>query len=198
MSGVIDFYFDFISPYSYLSHCRLPGMAARHGHEIAYHVVDLTVIKLEGGNTGPTTREMPLKYRYSRADMQRWATRYGVAIKRPSGYGDGPDRLNKGAFMAEDLGAIGDYVTAVWRRVWGEGGDMADEALIRGVAGELGWDVGKFLAFTSSAEAEARYRDSTRAAHERGVFGVPAMMIGAEMWWGNDRLDFLEEFLNSD
>ena len=71
MTGVIDFYFDFISPFSYLAHCRLPDIAARHGREITYHVVDLTEIKLGGGNTGPTTREMPLKYRYSGTDMQR-------------------------------------------------------------------------------------------------------------------------------
>ena len=56
MSGIIDFYFDFISPYSYLAHCRLPAIAERHGRKIAYHVVDLAVIKFEGGNTGPTTR----------------------------------------------------------------------------------------------------------------------------------------------
>ncbi len=88
-------------------------MAAGYGYQIAYHVVDLTVIKLGGGNSGPTTREMPLKYAYSGTDMQRWAKRYGVVIKRPSSYGDGPDRLNKGAFMAEDLGAVGPYVTGV-------------------------------------------------------------------------------------
>ena len=59
----------------------------------------------------------------------------------------------------------------------------------------LGWDAGEFLAFTESADAEARYRASTAAAHQRGVFGVPTMLIGEEMWWGNDRLEFLEEFL---
>jgi 2-hydroxychromene-2-carboxylate isomerase len=195
MSGVIDFYFDFISPFSYLAHCRLPDLAARHGHAIAYHVVNLAVLKLEGGNTGPTTREMPLKYRYSGADMQRWAARYGVVIKRPSSHD--PDRLNKGAFLAADRGVMSDYVTNVWRRVWGEGGDMAGEAILRGVAEGIGWDAEEYLAFTVGDEAEARYESATRAAHEAGVFGVPTMMIGAEIWWGNDRLDFVEEFLGA-
>ena len=193
MSGVIDFYFDFISPFSYLAHCRLPAIAARHGCEIAYHVVDLAVIKRDGGNTGPTTRDMPLKYRYSGTDMQRWAARYGVTITRPSGYG--PNRLNEGVFWAADRGAIGEYVTATWRRLWCEGGDMTDQALIRGVADELGWDAGELLAFTESEDAATRYRGSTRDAHQRGVFGVPTMMIGDEMWWGNDRLDFMEDYL---
>ena len=158
-------------------------------------MVDLTEIKLGGGNTGPTTREMPLKYRYSGTDMQRWAAHYGVTIKRPTGHAEGPDRLNKGVFLAEDRNETFRYVTSAWHRVWGVGGDMADEALMRAVADDLGWDTGEFLAFTISPEAEARYRESTRAAHERGVFGVPTMMIGEEIWWGNDRLEFLEEFL---
>jgi 2-hydroxychromene-2-carboxylate isomerase len=193
MSGTIDFYFDFISPFSYLAHCRLPDIARRHGRAIAYHVVDLAAVKLAAGNTGPTTREMPLKHAYSGADMQRWAARLGVPIKRPSGYGS--DRLNKGVFLAADRGATGRYVTAAWRRVWGAGGDMTDAALMRDVAAELGWDEAEFLAFTQSPEAESRYRRATREAHARGVFGVPTMMIGDDMWWGNDRLEFLEQFL---
>jgi len=195
MSSVIDFYFDFISPYSYLAHCRLPAIAERHGRKIAYHVVDLAVIKLEGGNTGPTTREMPLKLRYSGTDQQRWASRYGVTIKRPSAYG--PNRLNEGVFWAADQGAIDKYVAATWQRVWGEGGDMTDQTLMLDVATELGWDINEFLAFTESSDAESRYRTSTHEAHQRGVFGVPTMMIDEEMWWGNDRLDFMEEFISA-
>ena len=193
MSGEINFYFDFTSPFSYLAHTQLPDIATKYGREIAYHVVDLAAIKLGGGNTGPTTREMPLKYRYSGADQRRWATRYGVTIKRPSGYG--PNHLNKGAYFAQDQGVIGDYVAKAWGRLWGAGGDITDPALIRGVTDELGWDWEEFLTAAQSPETEARYRASTQAAHDRGVFGVPTMIIGNEMWWGNDRLDFMEEYL---
>lgn len=197
MAGVIDFYFDFISPFSYLAHCELPGIARARGYDLAYRAVALDVIKLGGGNTGPTTREMPLKYRYSGTDMQRWARRYGVTIIRPSGYGDGPERLNKGVFFAEDRGRVEEYVTATWRRLWGEGGDMGGEGLIRDVADEFGWDADSLVAFTLSEEADDRLAASTKDAHERGVFGVPTMMIGEEMWWGNDRLEFLEEYLDA-
>ena len=193
MSGVLDFYFDFISPFSYLAHSQVPGMAARHGHTLSYHVVKLAALKLEGGNTGPTTREMPLKYKYSGTDLQRWAARYGTVIKRPTNHQ--PDRLNKGAFLAGERGVMADYVTHVWRRVWGKGGDMASDDLMRGVAADMGWDADEYLAFTSSDDAETRYRASTQAAHVRGVFDVPTTMIGEEMWWGNDRLDFVEECL---
>ncbi|MEE2760733.1 MAG: 2-hydroxychromene-2-carboxylate isomerase [Pseudomonadota bacterium] len=193
MAGIIDFYFDCISPYSYLAHTQLPDLAARHGREIRYHVVNLAAIKLKSGNMGPTTREMPLKYRYSGVDMQRWAARYGVTITRPAGHE--PDRLNKGFFLAEDRDAAFEYVTAAWNRVWRDGGNMGDEALLAAIATDLGWEEEDFLAFTRSVDAGARYEAATTAAHGRGVFGVPTMIIGENIWWGNDRLDFLDEYL---
>lgn len=136
MAKAIDFYFDFRSPFSYLAHCELPKITAKRGYDLTYHVVVLDVIKLEGGNTGPAVREMPLKSHYSDIDMQRWARRYGVTMKRPCGYG--PERLNNGTFMALDRGRVREYVTAAWRRAWGEGGDMMDETLLRDIANELG------------------------------------------------------------
>jgi 2-hydroxychromene-2-carboxylate isomerase len=70
---------------------------------------------------------------------------------------------------------------------------MIDETMLGGVAAKLDWKADEFLRFTLSNEAEAQYRASTLAAHRRGVFGVPTVVIGDEMWWGNDRLDFVEE-----
>ena len=78
-----------------------------------------------------------------------------------------------------------------------DGRDIAQESMRRDVARELAWPPDEFVAFTQSEESQARYQASTRQAHARGVFGAPTMMVGEEMWWGNDRLDFLEEFLNS-
>ena len=194
MAAAIDFYFDFISPYSYLAHTQLPKIAARHGYAIAYHPVDLNALKVQGGNTGPASREQPLKFKYVYADFARWSARYGVPMKRLGGY-DPKCRLTKGAFLALDRGQAGAYVTATWQRIWGEGGSLADEALMRAVARDMGWKEDEFLAFMNSAEADARFKAETEAAHARGVFGVPAMMLGTELWWGNDRLDFLEEYL---
>ena len=193
MTDTIEFYFDFISPFSYLAFQRLPGLAARYRCRVAYRVLNLAEAKLLAGNTGPTSRSQPLKRRYNQADKERWARRYGVPIANPTSYD--PDRLNKGTFFAEDRGETEAYIAYAWRRVWGEGGDMAGEPLLRDVARHCGWDEGAFLAYTLSPEADGRYRHATRAAHEKGVFGVPTMLLGGEMWWGNDRLDFLEDHL---
>ena len=194
MAKAIDFYFDFISPYSYLAHTQLPKIAAKHGYAIAYHPVDLTAIKLKGGNNGPSSRDQPLKIKYAYADFARWAKRYGVPMKRLGGY-DPKCRLTRGAFLALDRGKAGEYVTATWQRIWGEGGSLADEALHCAVAREMGWNEDEFVAFLDSPAADARFQAETDAAHARGVFGVPTMMLDDELWWGNDRLDFVDEYM---
>lgn len=193
---VIDFYFDFISPFSYLAHQRLPGLAKRFGCALNYHAADLADLKRLAGNTAPKMTAIPLKLRYSRIDQKRWAERYGVPIAPPSGSHDS-SWLNRGAFYAADRSREGEYVTAVWTKMRRDGRDLAEESTWCEIARELGWPPDDFVAFVHSEDSRARYVQSTQQAHERGVFGVPTMMIRDEMWWGNDRLDFLEEFLKS-
>jgi 2-hydroxychromene-2-carboxylate isomerase len=192
----IDFYFDFISPFSYLAHQRLPELARRFGYALAYHVADLAELKQLAGNTAPKITAVPLKLRYSRVDQKRWADRYGVPIAPPSGSHDS-SWLNRGTFYAADRNQSGDYVTAVWTKMRSDGRDLAEESTWRETAKDLGWEPDDFVTFVRSADSQARYRQSTQQAHARGVFGVPTMLIGGEMWWGNDRLDFLEEFLKA-
>ena len=191
--AVIDFYFDFMSPFAYLAHTQLPALAARYGFRIAYHVFDLPAAKRAAGNTGPPNVSIPVKLRYLVTDMQRWARRYGVPLAFPKSLKS--ERLNLGLYFAADRGCMEDYVRAAWQPTWGQGGDMGDEALLSGVARSMGWDAAGFLGFTNSPEARERFEFDNRDAHARGVFGAPTMMIGDEMWWGNDRLGFLEEYL---
>jgi 2-hydroxychromene-2-carboxylate isomerase len=196
MARTIDFYFDFISPFSYLAYQRLPDLAERYGYMLAHHPADLADLKRLAGNTAPRITTIPLKLRYSRIDQQRWAHRYGVPIKPPA-YSHDSSWLNRGAFFALDRGQVTEYVKNAWGKMRGDGRDIADEGTWRDVATELGWMPDEFVVFVRSDAAQARYQVSTLQAHERGVFGVPTMMIGEDMWWGNDRLDFLEEFLQA-
>ena len=192
-SGVLDFYFDFMSPFAYLAHTQLPGLAEKYGLRIAYHAIDLPAAKLAAGNTAPPNVSIPVKLRYLVTDMQRWAKRYGVPLAFPKTLKSG--RLNRGLYFAVDRGRAGDYLRAAWLPTWGQGGDMNDEALIGGVARSMGWDTAAFLSFIESPEALERYTVDNREAQARGVFGAPTMMLGDQMWWGNDRLGFLEEHL---
>jgi len=192
-SRVIDFYFDFMSPFAYLAHTQLPALAARHGLRIAYHAIDLPAAKLAAGNTAPPNVSIPVKLRYLVTDMKRWARRYGVPLVFPKTLKS--ERLNLGLYYAADRGCEAEYLRAAWLPTWGQGGDMGDEALISAVARAMGWNAAAFLAFTASTEARERYALDNRDAHARGVFGAPTMMLDEQMWWGNDRLGFLEEHL---
>lgn len=191
----IDFYFDFMSPFAYLAHSRLPLIAQKYGCDLRYHPIDLPAAKLAAGNTGPPNVSIPVKLGYLKKDLDRWAERYGMPISFPPSLES--ELANKGVFFAQSKGNCGDYVRHAWSYFWGEGKDMSNEKLLRQIADELGWDADAFLAFVHSEEAEKAYRQSNEQAQSRGVFGVPTMMIGDEMWWGNDRLDFLEEYLAS-
>lgn len=189
----LDFYFDFMSPFAYLAHSQLPRIARKYGCELVYKPIDLPAAKAAAGNTGPPNVRIPVKLRYLKVDLDRWATRYGVPLQFPKSLNS--ESLNIGTFYAEDRGQAEDYVRTAWHPVWGLGGDMGDAELIRGVARDMRWDPDDFMRFVQSAEAKARYAQGNLDAHQRGVFGAPTMMLGDEMWWGNDRLAFLEERL---
>ena len=196
MQRSISFYFDFISPFSYLAHHRVPEIAARFGYEVDYRVADLSELRRLAGNTGPRSTEQPLKLRYSRIDQRRWGERYGIAIKPPVGSHDS-SWLNRGSFYALDRGQTRAYLENAWTKMRRDGRDIAEESMRRDVAKDLGWPPDEFIAFTTSDESLRRYRTATTEAHDRGVFGVPTIIVGNEMWWGNDRLDFLDEFLTA-
>jgi 2-hydroxychromene-2-carboxylate isomerase len=193
----IEFYFDFISPFSYLAFQRLPQIAKRYACDVVFHVADLAILKRLAGNTAPRMVEMPLKLDYSRIDQKRWAERYGVPIVPPSGSHDS-SWFNRGTFFATKHGMDVEYITAVWTRMRRDGRDLAEESSWREVASDLGWNPAEFVSFVRSPESLGLYQQASKAAHENGIFGVPTMLIGKEMWWGNDRLEFLEEYLRRD
>lgn len=200
----IDFFFDFTSPYAYLANCPLPALADKYGYELVYRPIDLFAAKQAAGNNGPPSPQIPNKFRYINQDLLRWADRYGVPFKLPKP-APGQDairkeqidssRANKGMFFAMEQGRGREYASRVWSKTFGSGGLIGDDENLRSVAREMGWSPEALFDFIHSDKAEELYEDGNEAAHGRGVFGVPIMMVGDEMWWGNDRLSLLEEYL---
>lgn len=194
ISSNLDFYFDFMSPYAYLAHVRLPGIARKFGFDLRYHPLDLVRTKLAAGNNGPSNRAIPRKIAYLKQDFGRWANRYGVPIQTPKSHDS--ELANLGALVAADEGKVTAYANEIWKHSWGQGGDftLADIAI---VVDALALPVESFLERLQSQTIRERYERINLDAQARGVFGVPTVMIGEEMWWGNDRLDFLEEYLST-
>jgi 2-hydroxychromene-2-carboxylate isomerase len=192
----IDFYLDFISPFGYLARGRLLAIAGTYGAEICYHPVDLAHIKRAAGNLGPSNRDIPPKCAYLTQDLQRWAARYRIPIVRQLP-GPNTSRLNKGVLLAQERERAPEYVRHAWDCVWRDGLDPGSQETLDELGNRMRWEVRDFLAHVDSPAMQLRYELESTAASGRGVFGVPTFVIGEQMWWGNDRLEFLEEHLAS-
>lgn len=194
MSNRIDFYFDFISPFSYLAHVKLPAIARQYSRELNYHPIDIPQAKIAAGNYGPSNREIAPKIKALAADLQRWAARYDVPLIFPAGF----DclRWNVGALFARERGKATDFVREGYDRIWGRGIDPADEKELRQAANAAGLDADELSDYTGSSLGQTEFRKACVEAHRRGVFGAPLIFVDDQIFWGNDRLDFLEEYLS--
>ena len=199
----IEFYFDFVSPFAYLAFQQIGGIADRHDRMVCYRAIDLAVVKKAAGNTGPSNRDMPIKYTYLKSDLARWAALYGVPLVFPDpatapAIGARDTRLaHHGVAFAERYGKAHDYIASFWRRSWGTGRYVGDADVIAGAVRDAGLDGDAFDGYVMSNEAAAAYADTIEDACSRGVFGVPTMFCDGEVWWGNDRLEMLDRFLSA-
>lgn len=189
----IDFYFDFISPFSYLAHLKLPELAERNGATIVYHPIDIPTAKIAAGNYGPSNREVPPKIKIMLADLHRWADRYGAPLSFPKSFAC--EKWNTAALFAVEQGCAQAFVTEAYKRIWGEGIDPADDSELRAVATAAGLDADTLMDFVDSSAGKTQFRKSCVEAHADGIFGAPIMKVDDQYFWGNDRLDFLEEYL---
>jgi 2-hydroxychromene-2-carboxylate isomerase len=195
MPAELEFYFDFVSPYSYLASTVLPRLAAEHTASITYQPFGLLDLMKMVGNR-PTTLECKNKFAYALVDLQRWAKSYRVQFA-PNPYVMSIDfaELGRGALVALDEGRGADYVDVVFAAVYGEPVDLSQRAGLLGVLAKAGFDGPRLLARAGSAEYVAKLEQGTAAAAARGVFGSPTIFVGREMFFGNDRLDFIAEAL---
>lgn len=208
----IEFFFDFASPYAYLAHCRLPALANQYGYSVIYKPIDLFAAKQAAGNTGPASVQIPPKFRYVATDLMRWAKKYDVPFLmpwagKPGASSEPPkkmdlpkggvdsSRAHKGVFYARERGQEGEYVASVYQATFGSGKLVGNDDVLRAVVQELGWSNDEFFAYVLSDEADSLYAEANKEAQGRGVFGVPIMIVDDQMWWGNDRLSLLEEYL---
>lgn len=197
MSRQIEFVFDFLSPYSYLATTQLPRLRAETGAGIVYTPFRiLELMKLVGNR--PTTVECKNKGAYAGADIQRWAARYGVPFKRnPHLRGFDHDLLRRAALAAIQQGRGEAYVATVYGALWAGDADLSQRPIFRAVLDQAGLDGEALLETAGEARIGALLDKATEVAAQRGVFGSPTFFVGDQMFFGNDRLDFVVEALKA-
>ena len=193
----VDFYYDLVSPYSYLAYNRVERICEEHGVELVLKPMLLGAVHKAVGVQAPI--EIQSKGRYQVRDIHRWAEHYGLPMKFPEPF---PFRTLK--TMRAAVAGVGDleaFTREAFALYWEEGGapkgfEEADEdGPIREVARRIGADPEEVLKGAATGEAKEALKNATSEAVERGVFGAPAFFVGDEMFWGNDRLPFVEETL---
>jgi 2-hydroxychromene-2-carboxylate isomerase len=190
MTQRIEFFFDFLSPYSYLAHSQLAGL----GVEVAYRPMGLLKVMEQVGNS-PTTILSKAKGAYAMQDIGRWAARYGVPVT-PGGM-----RRNDGAACARAVlaaarqGKASQATAAIYHAFWGSGVPLSNTAEIVAVLAGAGLDGAAIGGLIDSPEIAAELEANTNEAAARGVFGAPTIFVGEDMFFGNDRLDFVRERL---
>lgn len=191
----VDFYFDFMSPYAYLAATQIPALIERHHSRAVFqpHAIDLWAARLAAGNDGPSNRQVPRKAACLMADVARWARRYKVPLGTPKAFD--AQRLNRAFWVAQGHERGVAFMVSAYRLVWGESGDPTSPDLIKAAADEAGLNANEVLAQSDSKTTISLYEKENLQAQERGVFGAPFFIVGQEIFWGNDRIGFLEEEL---
>ena len=196
MERRVEFYFDVVSPYSYLAFGRVERICREAGAELALRPMLLGAVHNAVGITAPI--EVKSKGSYQLRDIQRWAEYYGLPMRFPEPFPFRTLKTMRAAMAGED---VEPFVREAFALYWEEGGapkglEEADEdGPIREVARRIGSDPEEVLERAASGEAKEALKGATTEALERGVFGAPAFFVGDEMFWGNDRLFFVEAAL---
>ena len=198
MTRTVDHYFSMSSPWAYLGHAPFMELATRHGVGVNHKPVFLGNLFTETGGL-PLPRRHPARQRYRLIELQRWRERRGLQFQlQPKHWpfdavladrfviaivasGQDPDRFLRAAFAA----------------IWEEERNLADPLAVAAIAEAAGFDSTTLMERAGSSVTEALYALNLENAVAADVFGSPAYVLDGEVFWGQDRLDLLDDALTS-
>jgi 2-hydroxychromene-2-carboxylate isomerase len=182
MALSVEWYFDFVSPYSYIALHRLHEVRAA----IVYKPVLFAGLLNHWGQKGPA--EIPAKRRWTYRWSTWWAAELGIPLRYPSSHPFNPLAHLR---LALACGCAPDAVKRIFDSVWMSGENAADAARFAALCEALGVRQERL----SSDEIKDALRRNTEEAAARGVFGVPSFVADGEVFWGADSIEFLNAFL---
>ncbi|MCP3869027.1 MAG: 2-hydroxychromene-2-carboxylate isomerase [Gammaproteobacteria bacterium] len=197
MPAPIEFYFDFYSPYGYLASTRIDGIAARNGREVVWRPFMLGPAFQSTGHR-PLT-DTPLMGDYVIRDFARCARLLGVPFQLPEVFPKAALAPARAFYWLVDdrPDTARSLARSVYHATFGEGKDGADPVLLTELAKEAGVDPAALNDAIQRPEIKSRLKTETEAAMARGVFGSPYFFVDDEPFWGHDRLDQVERWLQT-
>ena len=196
MRKVIDYYLTAASPWTYLGHQRLIDMAAAAGAEIRCKPAQFGEIFAQTGGL-PLPKRAPARRAYRITELRRWKARLGLPINVKPPFHPVDDGLANRMVVAASQAAI-DPLAVAWALLWAcweQDRNLADPDHLVSAVGAAGFDGAALLTAAEGEAAQAEFRRNVDDALAAGVFGAPTYVIDGELFWGQDRLDFVADKL---
>lgn len=191
----VEFFFDFGSPASYLAWTQMPRIARETGAELVLRPMLLGGVFKATGNASPVS--VPAKGRWMMGDLARWAQRWGVPFAFNPAFPINTLTLMRGAvgLQLREPARLAAYGDAVFNALWRDRRNLGDATVVAQVLAEAGFDAAAFEAMVADPAVKAALIANTEEAVARGVFGAPSCFVGEQLFFGQDRLDFVREAL---
>lgn len=188
----VEFFFDVGSPYSYLAYHQLPKIAKARNAEIVWRPMLLGGVFQATGNSSPAT--VPVKGQHSTIDLERWAKYFDVPFQNNPNFPINTLLLMRGATGMQMRGdaAFQGYLSAVFSAMFEKPRNLNDPSELAAVLDAAGIAPSLVLELASDATVKEKLKQDTQEAVARGVFGAPTFFVGSDMYWGQDRLHFVD------
>jgi 2-hydroxychromene-2-carboxylate isomerase len=198
MPRTIDYYFSLVSPWAFIGHAPFMDIARRHGLEINYKPVFLGRVFAETGGL-PLAQRHPARQRYRLVELQRWRDRRGLSFNiQPRHWPFDVTLADRFVIAIQAAHQDPDpFLRRAYAAVWEEERNLAEPAEIAEIADAVGLNSAALMERATGSTTEVIYALNLENAIEGDVFGSPAYVLGGEVFWGQDRLDLLDDALTS-
>ena len=195
MTKNIEFYFDFGSPTAYLAFTQLQLIAEKNKTNLEYYPILLGGVFKATGNNPPAS--VPAKGKYMMVDLQRYADKYKVPYKRNPYFPVNTLSLMRGAVSYQEDGDFLKYVNVMFKNMWIDPKNLNDDEVLKKVLIDNNFDADDFTKRISDQNTKNKLISNTENAVKKGAFGAPTIFVGDEMFFGQDRMEFIEDYINN-
>ena len=184
-----DFYFDFVSPYSFLAHKEIRKIEKKYSIKVVYKPMLLGALHNLHGIKAPAF--IPAKARFMIRDCKLLAEKNNIKFKFNSYFPIKSLNLMRGVFVAAEDDFKSYYIDSIFNAIWRDGLNMNDENIIQKVLKNLNINPKTFHLRSASSSIKDSLRKKTNEAYEKGIFGAPSFVSNNKIFWGQDRLEFV-------
>ena len=188
MNKAIEFYFDFVSPYSFLAHKQIKNIENREGIKIRYNPILLGGLHNLHGIKAPAF--IPAKAKHMIRDCKLIAEKNEIKFKFNSYFPIRSLNLMRGVLVAEEDNIKSHYIDNIFNTIWQDGLNMNDDIIIEKVLKNLNVNPKTFILRIASSLIKESLRKKTSEAYIKGIFGAPTFVANNKIFWGQDRIEF--------